>query len=312
MEVKVMAIKKGTKTAALFQSMKKDTTYVTGRLDKYLADLPATDVDRAFNVNAPSAIGNCARAVFYGRTGVEKDSNFIEPRTRRIFDNGTYVHVRIQEYLSKEGVLLMDEVPLRNDEFNIQGHTDGILLLDENTGELGVLELKSIKQENFKDLIDAQEGHKYQGLTYLYCLNERREYLRKKYKTKLQFAADYKNREKYYWSLYDHAKDGSKYTRKEKLNFKADQHNTVDKLLFNSPLPLTKVVFIYENKNDQSLKEFVVDGCLPQHVDVTVSLVEKCDLVNQCVKTGKAPNREGKNKSDIVCKWCNWRTECWC
>ena len=36
---------------------------------------------------------------------------------QRIFDNGTCVHLRLQNYLLKSGVLLDDEAPLFNREY---------------------------------------------------------------------------------------------------------------------------------------------------------------------------------------------------
>ncbi|MDR1702342.1 MAG: PD-(D/E)XK nuclease family protein [Sporomusaceae bacterium] len=306
-----MSIQKGTKTAALFQSMKKDNLYVVGRLDKYLTDLAANDADRAFNVNAPSQIGKCSRAIFYGRMGVETDSNFIDPRTRRIFDNGSFMHTRIQGYLSAAEILLMEEVPVRNDEYEIQGHTDGIILLDERTKELGVLELKSINDGNFKDLTDAKSDHKMQGLVYLFCLEERRKKLQSKYVSKLRLTLDSKNRTKYYMSLYEHLQDGNKFSRAQKLNFKISQHDQMDKILFGCKLPITKAVIIYENKNDQSLKEYVVDSTKKEQQNLLRATLEQCEYINACIQASKAPGREGKNKSDSVCRWCNFRIACW-
>ena len=110
----------------LFKVMKSEG-YVVSVLERYLLSLNSKDEDgsdRAIDVNAPSQVGTCMRARFYARTGVQKDGNSVEPRLRRIFDNGSFVHARIQNYLLEQGMLLMDEVPLRNDEYDIQGHAD--------------------------------------------------------------------------------------------------------------------------------------------------------------------------------------------
>jgi len=305
---------KGSKTDALFKSMKKDTSYVVGPLDKYLTDMSASDSDRAINVNAPSAIGSCPRAIWYARSGVDPDSNFIEPRTRRIFDNGHHMHERLQCYLKDAGILLMDEVPIRSDEYNIQGHTDGIILLEESTRELGVLELKSINDGNFKDLVDAKHDHKQQGLIYSYCLEERRRYLHNTYKGKgdiFKFYREHAHRDKYYASLYDYLVDGRKFSREEKLEYKIVQHSKVDLVLLKCTLPVTKAVIVYENKNDQSLKEYVVDSTTQDHQKIIRDLLLQCKNINEAVEEGQAPAREGHNKSDGVCRWCNWKLHCW-
>ena len=302
---------KGTKTDGLFKSIKKESSYITGSLDKYLTELNSNDNDRAIDVNAPSTIGSCSRAIYYSRMGIKADNNFIEPRTRRIFDNGHYMHERIQKYLLDADILLMDEVPVRSDKYNIQGHTDGIISIDKNTGELGVLELKSINDDNFKDLRDAKHEHKQQGLIYAYCLEERRKYLHDNYSSSNLLTRSIKTRINYFKSLYIHLTDGNKYTKEEKLDNKINQHIKLDNLLFKCHLPITKVVIVYENKNDQNMKEFVIDMALQDNKNILHQLLIQCENVNKAVMTNQSPPREEQNKSDTVCRWCNYRVQCW-
>ena len=103
----------------VFSAMKREG-FVIRPLDLYLLSLNKEDNDRAIDVNAPSQVGTCMRARFYARTGEEPDANSVDARTRRIFDNGTYYHVRMQEYVKEAVLLLMDEVPVHNYEYNIQ------------------------------------------------------------------------------------------------------------------------------------------------------------------------------------------------
>ena len=124
----------------MFNAMKKEG-YVTAPLDKYLYEQANKDSDRAVDVNAPSQAGKCNRANYYMRKQYESDG-CIDPRTQRIFDNGSKVHERLQTYLLDMELLLMDEVPLINDEYKIQGHTDGFLGLEDE--EVAILEIKSI------------------------------------------------------------------------------------------------------------------------------------------------------------------------
>ena len=150
---------------AVFSAMKREG-YIVKDLDLYLLGLSATDEDRAIDVNAPSQAGVCMRARYYARTGAPRDGASIDARTRRIFDNGTKTHERLQEYLLKQGMLLMDEVPVHNYEYNIQGHTDGVLKL--SASERGILEIKSINSNGFSSLKGAKEDHRKQGLVYIF------------------------------------------------------------------------------------------------------------------------------------------------
>lgn len=284
-----------------YSAIKKEG-YVVSDLDLYLLSLNDKDNDRAINVNSPSQVGGCTRAMYYSRTGTPQDSG-VDARTRRIFDNGTHTHERLQEYLKKQGVLLMDEVPVHNDAYNIQGHTDGLLELSKKEG--GVLEIKSINSRGFSALKDAKPEHKMQALVYLYCLEERRKYLS-------QFQEDFFCSPPYqeYESHYTHLKDGHKYTREEKLKFSINNCLNRDKLLFGLELPLTKCVLLYENKDTQELKEFLVESNKEEHAEIIKEFLEAFDYINECVDIGEVPERLCKNKSDQCGRWCKFKNTC--
>lgn len=286
----------------MLDSLKKES-YVVSKLDFYLTSRNE-DNDRALDVNSPSAVGTCLRARYYKRTG-QGSAETLSARTYRIFDNGTGVHERLQNYLLDMNLLLMDEVPVHNDSYGIQGHTDGILQLTED--ELGVLEIKSMNDRNFAMLKDAEPKHKMQALVYLYCLEQRRQYLREHYKH-LEFTSMYD----YYAGYYQHLQSGSKHTREEKIFFQADLCYQRDLILIGSEVPLTKCVILYENKNNQELKEFTVSALLPEHQELLVTVLEECDMLNEAVGSETIPEREGKNKSDPYCRWCDYKnTICW-
>lgn len=288
----------------------KNEGLVIKPLDLYLLSLnEKEDNDRAINVNAPSSSGGCLRSRYYSRTGAIRDSNSVDPRMRRIFDNGTKTHERLQEYLLKQGILLMDEIPVHNYEYNIQGHTDGALALGD--GEIGILEIKSIKEDNFKALKCAKEEHQRQGLIYIFCIEQRRLYLRKKYKNKLQFNASLKKRMVQYAALYQHLKGGKKFTREEKIAFQCSLHAKMDSILFSTEVPVTKAVFLYENKNTQELKEFVISSKEAQSSRILKEELESCAEINDYVDRHKTPPRCATKKSDPACRWCNYKTECW-
>lgn len=289
----------------MFQSMKKEG-YVTAPLDRYLFMQANKPNDRAVNVNAPSQAGKCNRANYYMRLHIEGDGT-VDPRVQRIFDNGTAVHERIQKYLMDMELLIIDEVPLINDEYNIQGHTDGYLDLGD---EVAILEIKSINDNQFSQLKDAKEEHKCQGLIYLYCAEERRKYLHKTYKTPEEFNASYNDRYRYFESHYQHMKDGSKFTREEKIRNEVLLNMLSDNVLFYTSKPITKVVFLYENKNSQDLKEYVVELTINSK-PILDAVLSDYIAINKAVETQIAPQREGSSKSDNICRWCNYKNICW-
>lgn len=291
----------------VFRAVEKTShSYVTGELDLYLMHVANKDNDRAVNVNAPSQAGKCNRANYYMRTQVQTDGT-IDPRAQRIFDNGTYTHERLQKYLLDMGLLILDEVPLINEEYNIQGHTDGILDLD---GEIGVLEIKSINDRGFSQLKDAKEEHKRQGLIYLFCLEERRLFLHNTYPTKEDFYASAEERASDVRKRYQHLKGGSKFSTEEKIQYQIDLHNIADDILYDTEKPITKVVFLYENKNTQELKEFVVERNKTTEWILDDTLQKYKELNTFCTNE-EVPPREGTSKSCEVCRWCNYKSECW-
>ena len=293
---------------SVFNAMKREG-YIIKDLDLYLLSLNEEDNDRAINVNAPSQIGKCLRQRYYARTGATRDSNAVDSRTRRIFDNGTKTHERLQGYLAEQGMLLMDEIPVVNDAYNIQGHTDGLIAISKV--EKAILEIKSINSSGFTQLKDAKDEHKQQGLSYVYCVEERRKFLRSQYESFEDFEADKDFLMQYYAKYYQHLKDGRKHTREEKIQFQCDLHFKMDSILMKTNTPITKVVFLYENKDNQELKEYCVSSREAKSQETLKVVLEDCDSLNRYVAMGKTPPRCSSTKSSTECRWCPFAIECW-
>lgn len=294
---------------SIFNTIKNEG-YVIPVLDKHLLSLSATDDSRAIDVNAPSQSGvECLRARYYARTRTDEDNGFIEPRVRRIFDNGTKVHERLQAYLIEQGMLLMDEVPVLNIPYNIQGHTDGILKISPN--ERAVLEIKSINSNGFSALKDARIDHKKQGLVYLFCLETQRIFLRETYSDWDAFQDDVPLRMKLISQRYQHLKDGSKYSREEKINYQVRLHEKANAILYLTKTPITKVIFLYENKDTQDMKEFTVSSLTAESQNMSSNILKEFEILNKSVNNRELPDRLGESKSSNVCRWCNYKVECW-
>lgn len=287
----------------------KKEGYIVKDLDQYLLKMNDKDGDRRWDINSPSSAGACPRSVVYSRLGYDRDAVSVDARTRRIFDNGSYVHERLQGYLKSCGLLVMEEVPLFDDEYQVQGHTDGILRLSKF--ELGVLEIKSINTDGFRKLVDAKEEHKLQALIYMYCLENRRLNLKKKYKSKAQLDK-YLNSNVYVEFIknhYKHLVGGSHYSTEEKFNFKLKSHQEADRVLWETVRPINKMIFLYEDKNTQELKEF----CVKWDDNLLNELLAKYEYINSYVADEKIPPRptEATSKSCTHCRWCNFKSNCW-
>ena len=132
-------------------------------INDYLAKRPKDD--RATKCFHPSSLHKSAEYLFKAYFEGDNGRDF-EPRILRVFDNGHGVHERLQGYLEKAGVLLQAEVPVKNEEYEIVGHTDGIIEID---GVKGLLEIKSINQTGFYGLFEPKPEHVLQLNIYMFC-----------------------------------------------------------------------------------------------------------------------------------------------
>lgn len=70
--------------------MKNDGGLLIPAIDRYLLSLEkveSDDDDRGHGLNSPSGVGSCIRSQYFRRMG-EASNDIIEPRVKRIFDNG--------------------------------------------------------------------------------------------------------------------------------------------------------------------------------------------------------------------------------
>lgn len=330
-------------------------------LDHYLETEYQDENDRAVDVISPSMCDRCSREQVLSRIlDVEKAHN--PARLQRIFDNGHHVHKRLQKYLMDEGTLICIEIPLRNDKLNLQGHADGFIDLSKSISnfdfkleelspylskgknvelpkkywdnrkftlykDIQVAEMKSMNTKQFKDLHSELEKHRYQANSYLYCVEKRRKYLHKTYPTWKSFLASEFDRAHYYKQVYAHMKDGEKFTREQKIAFKVRECLKTDLILYLTLNPVKEVIFIYEDKNDQNIKEFTMefDEVLMKKMKLKFEEIEKSiRLIRMVTQKKKVPDitsnvllyvlpkKEGTSRSCNVCKYCGFTNFiCW-
>ena len=106
-------------------------------------------------------------------------------------------------------------------------------------------------------------------------------------------------------------KGGKKFTKDEKIAFQTSLHLSLDSLLISCKKPITKVVFLYENKNTQDVKEYVVTSNDEGAKDIIETILEECSTLNYDVENHILPPRiEGARKSCGDCRWCDFKDEC--
>lgn len=282
-------------------NQRKDVGLVIPAINKYLGTV-TFDNDRGHGLNSPSSVSICPRAAYYQRMGYQRDTNHNEPRLQRIFDNGTGVHVRLQDYLTQSGILLLDELPVYNEEFQVMGHSDGLLKV--GVGKCGILEIKSINSNGFNNLVTAKPEHVEQAQVYMFCTEELRLQLQ-------EGGVEYKE------SLLREMRElmdsfvvsGSKYTKEEKIAFELRRWENLCDVLLKTTKPIDTMYFLYENKDTQELKEFIVEW----DEEVLTEILNRYDFINDAVENEELPERpqEATSRGCRNCTYCNYKIECW-
>lgn len=104
---------------------------------------------RKFDAFHPSYTSVCVRWWYLMFKGMEFARPF-DARTHRVFDHGNDMHERFCTYFKNMGILVDTECPFSIDyPVPIRGRADAIIDWPPDSGELRVVELKSISPEGF-------------------------------------------------------------------------------------------------------------------------------------------------------------------
>jgi len=220
----------------------KQNTILVGKINRYLISKNGTDASHFDGTFHPSMATSCKRQLAYVLLGLNISN--IGAKLRRIFDNGKYYHLRVQKYIkkmSKAGIygikLLTTEERIGPTEDNISSQPDQTLIID---GLKYVLELKSINDHGFKELMGVSEGYTDQIQLYMHVTG----------------------------------------------------------------IPRTLV--LYENKNDQEFKEYVIT----YDADTVRKILDKFASVTKANKREILPERECKGEYEYKAKHCNYCSVC--
>lgn len=175
--------------------------------------------ERAKGVWHPSQLARCERSLIFEMMKFPATSSQVSALGQRIFDVGHHFGYMIQEYLYDMGILYGEwkcrecghrwldmfenpsprkcpncekdmyiwynldylEIPIKDAEYNVVGHADGLI---KTLGKFRVLELKTIKNrtagthpksETYDDLNAPKEAHLWQTQIYMHFINKMAE-----------------------------------------------------------------------------------------------------------------------------------------
>jgi CRISPR-associated exonuclease Cas4 len=124
----------------------------------------------------PSAIGKCLRMLWLHELKFDPRAKAAptvdEVREYLVFEIGTYLHILMQNLISRAGLLVKREVAIQNKELRTLGHADGIVKIH---GQRYVLEIKTINTNSFAMLgKNPKPEHIAQVVMYMAALAEKK------------------------------------------------------------------------------------------------------------------------------------------
>ncbi len=217
----------------------------------------------------PSAVGQCLRAIGYSMLGREALSP--EPKGLRIMDNGTYMHDRTEKCLRNSGIVITSELPLKDPELLISGRLDVVI---KNIKE-------HVSNKNIIKLVNPNNNQQiYEGPSNDLMIVEIK-------------------------SINDGGFNPNQNTRYPKEFPKPENVDQIQ--LYMHMTGIHDGLLLYENKNDQQLKEVLVDYD-PFRANKVLAKIGKAKYYYE--KGTVAPRQYSRN--DIHCsKWCDYRHICW-
>lgn len=114
----------------------------------------------------PSMVGGCARAQAFHYLRAPSHAPLLGSRMHRILDTGTAVHAVVQGYLADHPRLFFaPEARVWIPDLAVRGSCDGVLI-DRGTWAAQMLEVKTIRSQDFEGLTAPVPKHVLQATTY--------------------------------------------------------------------------------------------------------------------------------------------------
>lgn len=210
----------------------------------------------------PSSVGVCSRAIVYSMIGYPK--KIPDERALLIFENGHSFHNRMEKIFRDAGVLIADELPIKNAELKISGRSDAIIRDPEYVAKDG---------ESTITLLGFNGEALYEGVRDAVIIVELKSINDNGFSNRL-------------------SKPKPEHVRQLQLYM----HLT----------GLKRGILLYENKNNQNLKEFEV----PYDADIASEVINKIKNVHTHVENKTLPDKEYE-RSSFECRYCDYKEICW-
>lgn len=266
----------------------------------------------------PSQISGCLRRAIFSKLGAEiittpdRKPLRVHPKSRRIFDNGSYLHERMQKYFKDMGLLLGtweckscgSVSPTRQIEEDLF-ENEGLTYKEEGWVFYNKYKLYDI----FKAMVPVPKSCPYCGGTHftyaevpIYVPEQEVEgrtdgiaYLGKDY------LKDIRNRnfEDFYILEF-----------KSENSFKFQKHSSAHQVhinqaaiySFGTGFLVDKIAVIYEDKNTQEIKEYIVQVTKEMQEEV----LRRIKILNHSLRTKELP----KDKMKSECTYCPHKIVC--
>lgn len=141
------------------------------------------------NIRA-SSIGNCSRNIVYDMLGYKQP--IVALRALRAMSNGEYFHERVQKLLKDAGILIAEELKIKNETLRISSrmdclihnpdqtvlidttitilNNDGTIAYSGPQGNVAIAELKSANNRKYESVLKYGPDHKHVDQLQLYLM----------------------------------------------------------------------------------------------------------------------------------------------
>lgn len=216
----------------------------------------------------PSAVGKCLRAIVYQMQGYEPKQ--MDGRFLLICENGTSFHDRIEKLFATTGILIAPEVSFKVPELRLSGRTDVLIenFLPHEPSD-NIITIYSPPADPNDEPTILYEGPD-NGVIIV----------------ELKSISD----------------SGFNYLDRTG----AKEAHVMQLMLYMHTMGVKQGMLLYENKNNQEMKEFFVG------YDATLSekIIEKIQAANRHVDEKTLPPKEFE-RSDFECRYCDYKDLCW-
>lgn len=230
----------------------------------------------------PSSAGMCSRRIVYQMMGYPQETP--DGRVLMIFANGNGMHSRIEDMLGETGLLISPEFSFKKDEWRISGRSDAIINnFLEHTPSSTIIKL----DEPIYEL--DHEG------------KERRDKSGHRIQTGVKTIYEGPDNDVMILELKSISDKGFGY-----LGTTGKDEHRRQLHLYMYLTGIRVGMLLYENKNTQEMKEFLV----PYDPEFAQTVIDQIILVNKCIDEGTIPEKEYDNLS-FQCRYCPYNSICW-